>query len=144
MGYNIQGAFSGGAGGGGNASTSFVAKTDGAFESSSTSFVAITGATHTIPDVTSGKCLNIFNGGVTNGDGATGLAFQIWDGDTGAQMSVLKIDPATAGAAVSYTVQGINDADGQTVYCNFKQDGGATSTLYASSTTIMTLSAFAV
>ena len=140
----LQGAFSSGGGGGGNASTSFVAKTDGAFESSSTSFVAITGATHTIPDITSGKCLNIFNGGVASGSGATGLAFQIWDSDTGAQMSVLKLDPDTTGYAVNYTVQGISDASGQTVYCNFKQDGGATSTLYASTGTIMTLTAFAV
>jgi len=127
-----------------NAQTVFTAKTDGAFETSSTSFVAITGATHTIPNITSGKCMNNFNGGVAAGTGASGLAFQIWDDDTGAQMSVLKLDPCCVGYAQSYTVQGINDADGQTVYCNFKQDGGANSTLYASATAVMTLTAFAM
>ena len=129
---------------GGNASTVFTSLTGGSFSSSATSFVAITGATHTIPSVASGKCMNNFTTGITSGSGAYALKLRMVDDDTGSEFTGLCLDPYNTGYAYTCVLNGINDADGQDVYMEFQQDAGASSTLYANTGSFMTLSAFAV
>ena len=130
--------------GGGNATTVFTTLTSGSFSSSATSFVAITGATHAIPSVTSGKCMNNFTTGITNGAGAYALKIRMVDDDTGSEFTGLCLDPYHSGYAYACVLNGINDADGQDVYMEFQQDAGSASTLYGNSGSFMTLSAFAV
>jgi hypothetical protein len=132
------------AAGGGNASTVFTSLTGGSFSSSSTSFIAITGATHAIPSVASGKCMNNFTTGITSGSGAYALKLRMVDDDTGSEFTAICLDPYNSGYAYSCVMNGINDADGQDVYCEFMQDAGSASTLYANSGSFMTFSAFAV
>ncbi len=132
------------AAGGGNASTVFTALTGGSFSSSATSFVAITGATHAIPSVASGKCMNNFSTGITNGAGAYALKVRMVDDDTGSEFTGICLDPYHSGYGYMCVLNGINDADGQDVYMEFQQDAGGASTLYANSGSFMTLSAFAM